>query len=403
MNLVERIFNTDKQVSVIPDSVWECEQLKPLDIKLYKTLLDYGKLIYTLPNGNFTEDNEPIVTVCQETLADRIHVSCVTIQACLKRLVSVGLITVERYRGFKRHNHIIIKGEFFNLEATEEKQLEKEAKLKVDRRVYNLPKSKNIRRVPIFTEETKHKMHMEKLRKIGGKTYREKAIIEIGDHYNMFARLALKTGGYRCLSVKEPWKHKNWVKFDKLYSMCLEKGWDAKLYVEVQFDRANKYWKNSRFKFPLPHMLCSDKAQSYFVGWLEEEEEKAEHETSVKSQKVRSRRTLTAKQQVMRDVIKSTELLSTYTQKGTLKERQESKALNLFDGWNSYSSAYLWSVAWFRDYVKEMESQGVSHPRLESLRKEFALYDKNKKLQEVILKTVEMAEKEFNIPENIVI
>jgi hypothetical protein len=393
LNLCEKIAETARDSVVIPDSVWDCEDLKPLDIKLYRVLLQYAKKIFSMDNGKLTIEDEPIIDVSQKTLAQKIGSTVTTTVSCLERLASVRLIHIDKYNGFKKNNHILVLGEFYGIDA---KQNE-------DEEVYTLPKKKPepIKRIPIMLEKDSKSKYLDKLRTIGGNTRVEKEVIAISKHYEMLVRKMNRMGGYRALS-NNPTEHKNWPKFEKLYNLCKDNGWEARYYLDAQFDRAEKYWKKSKFKFPLPQMLCSKAAQEYFVDWAKEREEMYAQDLHRK-EKMRAQKTLTIKQQVIRDIVRTTEMLSLYCKDGEYEERQQSKALKIYDSWGSYSAAYLYSIPWFRDYLKEIIQSGVEHPKLENVQKEFQLYDKSKKLQSVIKKTVSMAEEEFEIPENLVI
>src|SRR5690606_18544754 len=114
-NLIEKIAEKAEGCVVVPDEVWNCDELKPVDIKLYKVLLDYGKLVYSLEHGKTTLDGYPIIDVSQLTLAEKVGVSDRTIQTSLKRLQEVKLIRIDNYRGYKRNNHIILTGEFYGI------------------------------------------------------------------------------------------------------------------------------------------------------------------------------------------------------------------------------------------------------------------------------------------------
>lgn len=389
MNLFQKIEKVAGDSIVIPDSVWECEELKPIDIKVYRLLLKYTKLILSSSKGKVTKDGEPIINVAMKTLYTKLNINSGTLDSSLKRLEGVRLIHVDRYNGFKKNNHILVLGDFFDFDE-----------VKTDSEVCDVAKKPEIIRVPIILSSKKK--YLEKLRSLGGITRGEKEILSIAKHYEMLVRKMNRMGGYRSLSVNNPTEHKNWSKFEKLYNLCKKNEWEPKYYLDAQFDKAEKYWQNSKFKFPLPQMLCSKASQEYFEKWSKEREEMYAEDMHSK-EKLRAQKTLSLKQQVIRDIVRTTETLSMYCKYGDEEEREQNKALRIYDSWAGYSSAYLYSIPWFKSFLKELEMTGVEHPRIEQVKADFALYDKNKKIQSVIQKTVKMCEAEFEIPENLAI
>lgn len=388
LNLFQKIERVAGDSIVIPDSVWECEDLKPIDIKVYRLLLKYTKSILSSSKGKVTKDGEPIINVAMKTLYIKLGINSGTLDSSLKRLEGVRLIHVDRYNGFKKNNHILVLGDFFDFDE-----------VKTDSEVCDVAK-KEIIRIPIILPSKKK--YLEKLRSIGGSTRQEKEILSIAQHYEMLVRKMNRMGGYSSLSKNNPTEHKNWSKFEKLFNLCDGKGWEPRYYLDAQFDKADKYWKNSKFKFPLPQMLCSKASQEYFEKWTKEREEIYAEDLHSK-EKLRAQKTLSLKQQVIRDIVRSTEMLSMYCNHGTDEEREQSKALRIYDVWSSYSSAYLYSIPWFKSFLKELDMSGSSHPRLPEVKKDFELFDKNKKIQMVIQKTVNMCENEFSIPANLAI
>lgn len=390
LNLIEKITTIANDTVVIPDSVWFCEELKPTDIKLYKILLDYGKLIYELEDGKTTLDDYPIITVSQLTLAEKVGVSDKTIQTSLKRLKKVGLIKIDDNRGYKRNNHIILIGDFFGVTPEN---------IELDRRLEKMEiKRVPIKRVPIIIPKAVN--YSEKLRELGGVTYTEKAILAIAKHYEMLASRFNHIGGYRSLSKRNPQEHKNWKYFEKLFYLCKENGWDANLYLEAQFDRARKYWKNNRIKYPLPKMINSENAQKYFVKFLEDRKEKYSQEArhiNLGSRKTKSMRAL-----LIEEIIETAKYLKMYiNEDGETRAKQEDKAIRLYHSWESYSPAYLWTVPWFHEFIRELEISNPESKKIRETIKIFEMLDHSKKLQEVVRKTVEVVEREFDLPSNI--
>lgn len=392
MNLIEKIAEISEGCTVVPDSVWFHPELKPTDIKLYKVLLDYGKKIYELEHGETTLDDYPVVTVSQLTLAEKVGVSDRTIQTCLKRLRKVGLIKIDGHRGFKRNNHIILTGDFFGIQPSD--MLETKEEIKPMEEIKRTP----IKRVPIIIP--KQTNHEEKLRELGGVTYTEKAILGIARHYEMLASRFNHIGGYRALSKRNPQDHNNWKYFEKLFYTCREKGWDANLYLEAQFDRARKYWKNNRIKYPLPKMINSDNAKKYFETYLKDRQEKYSQEArhvNLGGQKTKSMRVL-----LMEEIISTAKFLKMYvSEEGDERSKQEDKAIRLYHSWESYSPAYLWTVPWFHEFIRELEIAEPENKKVKEVIEVFEMLNRSKKLQQVVLKTVEVVEREYDLPSNI--
>jgi hypothetical protein len=325
------------------------------------------------------------------TLAEMVGVSIRTIQGCIDRLKTVKLIQVEN-KGFRRNNNITLLGEFFGIKSVDDGRL-----CVVDKPIKRVP----IKRVPIKLDKTPS--YEEKLRELGGFTFTEKAIVSVSRHYEMLVSRFNHTSGYRSLPRKNPQQHKNWKPFLKLYNLCNEKGWDINLYLDAQFDRAKKWWKDSKIKFPLPSMLCSEKSQKYFVSYLEDRQEKYQHDVTGKNV-LKGQRTVSMKQKLIEDVVQSAKYLSMYIRDDDdAAEREKDKALRLFHSWEGYSSAYLYSVPWFREYLKELEKAQPENKRVKETLEAFHMIDRSKKLKELIDKTVEMAERQFGIPGNMAI
>jgi hypothetical protein len=386
LNLVELVTGIDG-ATAIPDAVWYCPSLTPTDVKLYKVLLDFGGT-----SSRTTKEGFPIISVSQMTLAEIVGVSVRTLQGCLGRLKSVKLIRVEGNKGFRHNNEIILTGEFFGVKSVKEGRL-----YVVEKQIKRVP----VKRVPIKID--KAPSYTEKLRELGGFTYTEKAVVAISRHYDMLVSRFNHTSGYRSLPRKDPQQHKNWKQFLKLYNLCKEKGWDVNLYLDAQFDRAKKWWKDSKIKYPMPNMLCSEKSIVYFERFLEDRQQKYEHDVTGKNT-LKGQKTVSMKQKLIEDVVRSAQYLSMYIREDDDPNgRAEDKAVRLFHSWESYSAAYLYSIPWFREYLKELEKVQPDNKRVREVLETFAMIDRSSKLKELIRKAVEMAEKQFGIPGNIAI
>jgi DNA-binding transcriptional regulator GbsR (MarR family) len=340
VNFVESVNEMCSGAVCVPDSVWFHPQLTATDVKLYKVLLDYAQKVLANPKGKVTLSGRPIITVSQLTLAEKVGVSLRTVQTCLGRLKTVKLIEIN-HKGIKRNNFIILSDEFY--------QGQKQTTVKEERRLKIVEKPKAIKRTPIKRVPIKIvtvavpsniEKYREKLKELGVVSYSEKAVTDLSKHYDMLASQFNHISGYRSLSRTNPQEHKNWKYFERLTNLCREHSWDAKVYLEAQFDRARKYWKNSKFKFPLPKMLCSEKAQEYFVDYLKDREEKYAQDVNGK-ERIAGRKTITMRQKLIQDVIYSAKGIALYA------KDSRAKALRVFDAWEAYSPAYLWSIPCF--------------------------------------------------------
>lgn len=398
LNLVEIITGiAGTDAIVIPDAVWFCPDLTPTDIKLYKVLLDYGSLIYDLPNGKMTLEGYPIVTVSQERLSQKVGVSVKTVQTSLKRLKRVKLIKIDDNNGFKRNNNVILTGEFFGITPA----FSRERRLcEVEQEIKRVP----IKRVPIKIDRTPAMTSYEsKLRELGGFTYKEKAILALSKHYDMLVSQFNHFTGYRSLSKTNPQGHRNWKSFEKLHELCDGKGWEANLYLDAQFDRAKKWWKDSKMKYPTPNMLCSEKSKAYFEKYLEDRAEKYGMDVGGK-ERIQAQKTVSLKQKTIQDVVRSVESISMYIREDvSAQEQAEDKAVRLFHAWESYSAAYLYSVPWFREYLREVQLAQPDNKRAQQVAEEFSMFDRSKPLQQVIQRAVELSEDQFGVPKNIAI
>jgi len=411
LNLVEKICSFGSMA--IPDEVWYHPELKPTDIKLYKVLMDYGKLIFGFSNGKKTSDGEPIIDVSQQTLGEKVGVSDKTIQKCLARLKKVKLIDIDDLRGFKRNNLITLIGEFFGIkrepkqeasdfvkkaEQKRKEVLEGQKQPKEKKGLLTVEKlpvvRKSIKRVPI---KIPFNMLMEmKLREMGGYTSAEKRVIEIAEHYDMLVSKHANRSFHRSLPKEDKTEGKHWKSFMKLYDLCKEKGWDPKLFLEVQFTKAKRHWKKVRY--PFPNMLCSENAQKSFERHQLEYKEKYKNERFGAE---KAQETISLDKRIIKEIMHTASFLPMYTHGDTDRDRQEAKAIRIFDAWEECSPFYLWSIPWFDRLLKEQAEMYPDNKKIKETQELFAMINKSKRIQKVILAAVEVVERKYDIPKNI--
>jgi len=430
LNIIERICEIGRDTVVIPDSVWNHPDLKPTDIKLYKVLLDFGKTVFST-KGKTDKFLNPIIDIAQAILAEKVGVTVKTLHSCLARLKEVGLVTIEDYRGFKRNNLITIVGGFFGITAKESKTIDKsETVQKASDKLFEVKEERRNKRAEISQnlktpkrenkpdkdkkeEETgdsmennsqslqkddKLKEYEAKLRELGGFTPREKAIIGVAKHYEMLVCKHTKKPAHRSLSKKNPMEHKNWKRYEKFLDLCDERGWDANLFLECQFEVAKKYWTGGRY--PYVNMICSEKAQQSFEWFLRDRKEK--YALEAKKFNSGATKTKSMKKVLMEEIVYSAKFLPMYIdQDGDEQQRKEDKAMWIYNSWESFAPAYLWSIPWFRQFIKELQEAQPEDKKVASVVSTFEMINKSKRLQEVVLKTVEVVERQLDIPGNL--
>jgi hypothetical protein len=105
---------------------------------------------------------------------------------------------------------------------------------------------------------------------------------------------------------------------------------------------------------------------------------------------------------LIEEIIETAKYLKMYINEDNDQQgRQEDKAIRLYHAWESYAPAYLWTVPWFHEFIRELE---LNNPESEKIKNVIAVFDminRSKKLQEVVKKTVEVVEREYELPKNI--
>jgi hypothetical protein len=220
---------------------------------------------------------------------------------------------------------------------------------------------------------------------------REDDILAIAEHYNMCARKYKGSPGYNSLSLTNPKKHRNWKHFELVYEACRMQEWDTKLYIEAQFQRSKEL---DRMLYP--GQMYSVNAFRYFTNYLSDIRQKHAKDTN-KRTKEKGRETLTVRDEVVKGIQKSVQLLSEALKHTKIEDGAQSKILKIFHSWAELSPYYLWSIPWFHEALKEFPSDAVDVQRVT---KQFGMISGSKSVQNLIEETVSETERKLNIPKN---
>lgn len=221
---------------------------------------------------------------------------------------------------------------------------------------------------------------------------RDDDIMAIAEHYDMLARQRKGTTGYHSLTYKDPKKHRNWRHYTMIYEACKMQEWDTKLYIESQFKRFDDMGRMA-----YPNLMYSVNAFRYFTNYLSTIRQKHAKDTN-KRTKEKGRETLTVRDEVVRDITKSGQLLADSFKHTKIEDGMQAKALKIFHSWAELSPYYLWSIPWFHDAVSEFDSNAVDVQRVI---KQFDVIRASKSLQELVKSTVKSVESEYKLPANI--
>lgn len=223
---------------------------------------------------------------------------------------------------------------------------------------------------------------------------REEDIFVIAKHYEMLVREVKNITGYSSLSYSNPQGHRNWRHFEYIYEACRMKEWDAKLYIESQFDRV-KGWVNG-ITYPLPAHMYSVNAFRHFTTYLSTIKQKYEEDTGGIDKK-KGRETRTNREAIIEGILSATEILNMYMTNSNIKDKSQYKALRIYQSWQEFSPYYLWSIPWFHAIVPTL-GQSI---KARECSDQFDMISNSVHTQETIKEIVPHAEKLLNIPTNI--
>jgi hypothetical protein len=204
---------------------------------------------------------------------------------------------------------------------------------------------------------------------------------------------ATNKAGYSVVSMKNPKASKNYIHFERVFEVCRIKGWDTKLYLEAQFDRS-KNW--TKVKFPLPNTLYSLHAFRHFTNYLANIKRTYEKDVGGRA-KEKGSVTKTLRQQVIDGIVTTAEILNRYISNTPMDDKEQYKAMKIFQSWGEYSPFYLWSIPWFHQVIKELPPT----KKVQECKKEFERISSSQNIQRLIEITVKQVEEHFNLPDNV--
>ncbi len=222
---------------------------------------------------------------------------------------------------------------------------------------------------------------------------KDEDILEMIEHYNMLMAKATNKTGFTIVSMRNPKRSKQYIHFERVFEVCRMKGWDLKLYIEAQFDRT-KGWTN--MKYPLPSTLYSLNAFRHFTNYISTLKQTYEKDVGG-HKKQKGSVTKSLRQQVIDGIVNTAEMLDMYVSKSSMEDKEQYKAMRIFQSWGEYSPFYLWSVPWFHDMIKELPDS----KKVDEYKREFERISTSKNIQRLIEITVEQVEKHFNLPPNV--
>lgn len=366
MNFLESIMDMTSGSINVPDKVWNCDELEPHDIKLYYFLL---KAAYKddHPDILISDKGGPVPTVfaSQKLLSELSKMTVTRVKSSLKRLEEVRLVQVNLKRN--KIDSVSLLGEFYGHEPAK-------------------PKLRKPKKKPKTTVE-----------KLQGKVVTEddKEIYELAQHYDMLVRRIGVNQFYRSLSKTYPKTHKNWKRFEQLYRLCKERGWDGKVYLECQFERAKLHWKGSNnLRYPYPHMICSENSVKFFENWIKEKRRLYGYEEDDESVKIVSNAKDKVKK-ILEEIEKSVDTMLMRIGEGDNDVQRAAKVLEVYNYASWYSDYYLFTVSWYRDCVLRSD-----HEELSERKKLFKDLINNPNLLKKVMYTARRLEEERGIAKN---
>ncbi len=222
----------------------------------------------------------------------------------------------------------------------------------------------------------------------------DEEIIGLSKHYNMLAREFVGRGGYYSLSIKNPKEHKNWKFFLKLSQICEENNWNPKQYLDVQFDKAKKYWSDNHY--PLPSMICSKNAVLFFEKWRKNQDDI--QEDNPKYNRNKSRKTYSSAydqliDEVMRAAKEVDNHMKRYFSNRGFKNFQlvNDKLRYITENYWLLPATYLYSYSFIRKDPERFIScttdykYGYTKKVISDIKHIFPLLSSNKKMRKIVI------------------
>lgn len=386
----------------IPDKIWECDKLTPVDIKLFYCFLRIEKEGLEGVEVIHDSSGNLILNSTASALKKFAGISYSTLTNSLTRMENAGIILFDKG---KTNVEIVVLKSFFDdcptppegdkemedekEEGNNEEETEKTEQEKGGEEQQNEENG--------VIEEAKKKQEELSEKNSFDFSEEEKAILKVARYYEQCVRAKTNRTGQRFLPVKsDPRKNKRWKFFEKLYHICKENEWDYRLYLDAQFDRA-KHWK--KFNYPFPNMLCSPSAQKYYLNWIKDKREKMGYEADADYVKLKPKQEEAGlKKQIQKEIKRSAKSMSNYIK--SYKNNDDplyAKLMELKNFPSNYSPFYLYQLEWYRDYflVFILDETDSVYKRIAET---WEMLEKSKNLQEFVLKEIEKWEKKYGIP-----
>ena len=249
-----------------------------------------------------------------------------------------------------------------------------------------------------FANMTKSEKLLEKAKEFRDKNFvlspTEKKVMEVAHYYEYKCRKATGVTGWRCLG-KNFRQHRNWKFLNRIYEMCEREGWDYKVYIDAQFDRAS-YWKHSSgIKYPFLNQFFSDKAVSYYKNYVKfcQEKYSPEGNAPVKGSVPQS-----YIQDIADTIVKDCDnylCFMKYAHKRKYIQDmtpEQIKFSYILDHVMTVSPYYWASLPWSIPYLK-----GFDNPMVKEVIEKVEAYQKSKAIMSVIHRVIAEVEKTLGI------
>lgn len=214
---------------------------------------------------------------------------------------------------------------------------------------------------------------------------------------------------YKLLTSQYQKKSRHWKSLWKIYSLCIENGWDYKVYLDSQFESFSNWAASDNYKWPLPNMLWSERALKAFEAYI------YRNETSYQNEgidiKVKPKSVGTFQQEVEKKIQFALEIISTdlaYWSKHPMSLfdsvppknlAKVQKAKSIADHWVSdLPVEYLASIPEFLEFVGDKENYVPSlHKKLDLVEE----LQNNMPKMRVIIQVVKSKETSNNMPKTL--
>ena len=219
-------------------------------------------------------------------------------------------------------------------------------------------------------------------------------IKKIVKYYDFLSRKTLNTSGFKLINRSDFWNDKNWTHFQRIYRLCHKNKWKYKIYIDAMFDWAQIIklsWKDATDR-PLPNIMYSERAQSYFKQYVKEYSD-----YSYKGRKLKEKNIISVRQEIIEEIIKDCEKIRYHIKDKVMKIRDtddEEKIAFIKDNWMELSPYYLSSISWIDKIINKFDNKIAKDflNRIETIRK-------SKKMCEIIKEVIPEVENYYDLPE----